>query len=137
MKNSTVINSYNSLETLDSYEIGKVYSFYLHNSSINKLTKISKSDYAKYVKRLEKAITQHPEIESSKGQYFNYTRAVGIVIDKVQSNSPKRADYIVVMFKTKSNECIINKYSVNTCDVFTNDKDIVTPAAAIKFEKIK
>lgn len=137
MKNSTVINSYNSLATLDSYEIGKVYSFYLHNSSINKLTKISKSDYAKYVKRLEKAITQHPEIESSKGQYFNYTRAVGIVIDKVKSGSPKISDNLIVMFKTKSNECVVNKYSVNTYNVFTNDKDFVIPAATIKFNKIK
>ena len=69
----TKIKSYNSLATLDSYEIGKVYSFYLHNSSINKLTKVSKSNHAKYVRRLEKFVTQHLEVENSNGKYFNYT----------------------------------------------------------------
>ena len=130
MKN---VNNYNSCAPVSNYELGTVYSFYLHKPRMSHLFKAEKTTIQKYSDSLLEVINSNNEFVLSDGKYMNFIRVIGIVIDKCEANEPNNIDTITVMFKTSTDEYVTNKYAVNTHNVYTNNKDYVTPAAVLRF----
>ncbi len=127
----STIKNYDSRSTLSSYQIRSVYTFYLHNVNKNRLIKIEEKDVEEYVKVLNDVIETNVDLIKNNGQYMNFTRVIGIVVDKHESITPNDVDQITVMFKTSINHYVLHKYVVNTNNVFTNEKNYVLPAAVI------
>ena len=127
----STIKNYDSRSTLSSYQIGSVYTFYLHNVNKNRLIKIEEKDVEEYVKVLNDVIETNVDLIKNNGQYMNFTRVIGIVVDKYESITPNDVDQITVMFKTSINHYVLHKYVVNTNNVFANEKNYVLPAAVI------
>lgn len=127
----STIKNYDSRSALSSYQIGSVYTFYLHNVNKNRLIKIEEKDVEEYVKVLNDVIKTNVDLIKNNGQYMNFTRVIGIVVDKYESITPNDVDQITVMFKTSINHYVLHKYVVNTNNVFTNEKNYVLPAAVI------
>lgn len=127
----STIKNYDSRSTLSNYQIGSVYTFYLHNVNKNRLIKIEEKDVEEYVKVLNDVIETNVDLIKNNGQYMNFTRVIGIVVDKYESITPNDVDQITVMFKTSINHYVLHKYVVNTNNVFTNEKNYVLPAAVI------
>lgn len=127
----STIKNYDSRSTLSSYQIGSVYTFYLHNVNKNRLIKIDEKDVEEYVKVLNDVIETNVDLIKNNGQYMNFTRVIGIVVDKYESITPNDVDQITVMFKSSINHYVLHKYVVNTNNVFTNEKNYVLPAAVI------
>ena len=85
----------------------------------------------KYIEILNNVINSNQEFTNSDGKYFNYTRAIGIVVDKKESDINNSIDTITVMLKTLYQGYIFVHYVVNTHNVFTNGKNLVLPTAVI------
>jgi hypothetical protein len=69
---------------------------------------------------------------NNNGQYLNFTRVIGIVIDKHEANDERDIDKITVMFRTDDDRYVLNKYVVNSNDIFTNNKDFISPSAVLR-----
>jgi hypothetical protein len=69
---------------------------------------------------------------NNNGQYLNFTRVIGIVIDKHEANDERDIDKITVMFRTDDDRYVLNKYIVNSNDIFTNNKDFISPSAVLR-----
>ena len=106
------IKNYDSRLKLSNYKIGDVYTFYIHNPT-KRLTKVKEDDFQTYVEKLNNIIDTHEDIIMNNVPYLNFTRSIGVVIDTYESTSPNEHDYITVMFRTESNDFVINKYVVN------------------------
>lgn len=142
----TTIKNYDSRSKLSNYQIGSVYTFYLHNINMNRLVKIEEKDAQQYVKVLNDVIETNVDLVKNNDKYFNFTRVIGVVIDKHESTTPNSVDQITVMFKTSIDDYVLNKYAVNTSNVLTNEKNYFLPAAVIdinqniiqrKFKKVQ
>lgn len=107
----STIKKYDSSLSLDSFDIGDTYMFYINNSNIKNLPKIKESDFEPYIKSLTDVIDQN--IVENNTQYLNLTRSIGVVVDKYISTNVSHIDYITVLFKTASNDYVLNKYAVN------------------------
>ena len=105
------IKNYNSRFSLPDYQIGDIYTFYIQNSNIKNLPKIKESDFEPYIRSLTDIIDKN--ITENNTQYLNFTRSVGIVVDKHRSTDINNIDYITVLFKVAPNDYVINKYVVN------------------------
>ena len=127
------VKNYNSCDPISNYELGTVYSFYLHNPQMSHLFKADKTTIQKYSDSLLEVINSNNEFVFSDGKYMNFVRVIGVVVDKCESNNPNNFDKITVMFKTSTDDYVINKYVVNTHNVYTNNKEYVTPAAVLCF----
>ena len=106
------IKNYDSRLKLSNYKIGDVYTFYIHNP-MKRLTKVKEDDFQTYVEKINNIIDTHKDIIDNNVPYLNFTRSIGVVIDTYESTSPNEHDYITVMFRTESNDFVINKYVVN------------------------
>jgi hypothetical protein len=69
---------------------------------------------------------------NNNGQYFNFTRVIGIVVDKHEAIDERDIDKITVMFRTDDDRYLLNKYVVNSNDIFTNNKDFISPSAVLR-----
>ena len=69
---------------------------------------------------------------NNKGQYLNFTRVIGIVVEKHNAKDEKDIDKITVMFRTDDDRYVLNKYVVNSHDIFTNNKDYVSPSTVLR-----
>ena len=107
----SIIKNYDSSLSLDNYKIRDTYMFYIHNSNIKNLPKINKSDFDPYIKSFTDIIEKN--VVDNNTQHFNFTKSIGIVVDKHKSTNINNVDYITVLFKTASNDYVINKYVVN------------------------
>ena len=107
------IKNYNSTLTLDNYQIGHAYTFLIHNQNKNKLVKIDNKQFNKHTKFLTNIINSNNEIQNNS-QHFNFTRSIGLVIDKHKSTNHNDIDYITVIFKNENNEFVLNKYITNS-----------------------
>ena len=125
------INNYNSCAPLSDYEIGTVYSFYLNNPQMSRLVKADQKTTKKYSDVLVEAVNSNNDFIASDGKYMNLVHAIGVVVDKLEATTPNSVDMIIVMFKTSTDDYVINKYAVNTFHVNTNNKNYVSPAAVI------
>ena len=106
------IKNYDSSRELSNYKIGDVYTFYIHNP-MKRLMTINENDFKTYVEKLNNIIDTHEDVIMNNVPYLNFTRSIGVVIDTHESTSPNEYDYITVMFRTESNDFVINKYVVN------------------------
>ena len=106
------IKNYDSSRELSTYKTGGVYTFYIHNP-MKCLAKVKEDDFQTYVEKLNNIIDTHEDIIKNNIQYLNFTRSIGVVIDTHESTSPNEHDYITVLFRTQSNDFVINKYVVN------------------------
>ena len=106
------IKNYDSTLSLDNYKIRDTYVFHVQSSNIKNLPKINERDFAPYIESLTDVI-EKSAIENNT-QYLNFTKSIGVVVDKHKStNITNNVDYITVLFKTTSNDYVINKYAVN------------------------
>ena len=118
------IKNYNSTLTLDYYQIGHAYTFLIHNPNKNQLVKIDNKQFNKYTKSLTNIINYNKDIQNNS-QHFNFTRSIGIVIDKHKSTNYNDIDYITVIFRNENNEFVLNKYITNSN---SHSKQILTTA---------
>ena len=107
------ITNYDSTRTLDNYQIGRAYTFLIHNPNKNQLIKINEAQFEKQIESLTNIIDFNKEFENNS-QHFNFTRSIGLVIDKHQSTNYNDIDYITVIFKNDNNEFVLNKYITNS-----------------------
>ena len=106
-----IIKNYDSRLALSDYETGNTYIFHIHNSNIKNLPKINENDFEPYIKSLGDIIAENAADNNT--QHFNFTKSIGIVVDKHKSTNINNIDYITVLLKTASNDYVINKYVVN------------------------
>lgn len=125
------IKNYDSRSNLSDFQVGNMYSFYLSNIAKKRLVKIEENNVAEYVKILNDIISNNDFVKNSSSNCA-LSRVVGIVIDKYESTTPNKVDTITVMFKTNTDDYVLNKYAVNTSNVLTNEKNYFSPAAVIK-----
>ena len=57
---------------------------------------------------------------------------IGIVVDKHEAIDERDIDKITVMFRTDDDRYVLNKYVVNSNDIFTNNKDFISPSAVLR-----
>lgn len=107
------IKNYDSNLALNNYQIGHAYTFLIHNQNKNKLVKIDNKQFNKHTKSLTNIINSNKEIQNNS-QHFNFTRSIGLVIDKHKSTNPNDIDYITVILKNENNEFVLNKYITNS-----------------------
>ena len=105
------IKNYDSRLALSDYKIGNTYMFHIHNSNIKNLHKIEESTFEPYIKSLTDIIEKR--VVENNTKYLNFTKSIGLVVDKHESTHSNDIDYITVLLKTASNDYVINKYAVN------------------------
>ena len=125
------IKNYNSTLSLSNYNLGGAYTFYVHNLNLDRLTKANEETITKYSSLLIE-IVNDDSYTNNNGQYLNFTRVIGIVVDKHEANDEKDIDKITVMFRTDDDRYVLNKYVVNSKDIFTNNKDNIPPSAVLR-----
>ena len=125
------IQNYDSRANLSTYKINSVYSFYIHNIDLNRLTKVKKKDFKKFIRKLDNVIESNEDLIHNNNHYLNLIRVVGVVVDKQEKTTSNNVDQITVLFKTTTNEYVIHKYAVDTQNVYTNEKNYVLPGAMI------
>ena len=125
------IKNYNSTKSLSNYILGGAYTFYVHNHNLDRLTKANEETITKYSSLLIE-IVNDDSYTNNNGQYLNFTRVIGIVIDKHEANDERDIDKITVMFRTDDDRYVLNKYVVNSNDIFTNNKDFISPSAVLR-----
>ena len=125
------IKNYNSTLSLSNYNLGGAYTFYVHNHNSDRLTKANEETITKYSSLLTEIVNDE-SYTNNNGQYLNFTRVIGIVVDKHEANDEKDIDKITVMFRTDDDRYVLNKYVVNSKDIFTNNKDNIPPSAVLR-----
>ena len=125
------IKNYNSTLSLSNYNLGSAYTFYVHNINLDRLTNANEEMITKYSPVLTE-IVNDDSYTNNNGQYLNFTRVIGIVIDKHEANDERDIDKITVMFRTDDDRYVLNKYVVNSNDIFTNNKDFISPSAVLR-----
>ena len=126
-----IIKNYNSTQSLSNYTLGGAYTFYVHNHNSDRLTKANEETITKYSSLLTEIVNDE-SYTNNNGQYLNFTRVIGIVVDKHKANDEKDIDKITVMFRTDDDRYVLNKYVVNSHDIFTNNKDNIPPSAVLR-----
>lgn len=126
----TIIKNYDSRNTLSTYALGDVCSFYLHSGSLARFEQMNGKALAKYSKKLDKAIKDNVGQVGGEGKYCKFIRAIGVVVDKYKAIEEQGLDMITVMFKTTGGY-VLNKYAVAVENVMTNGKNYVRPAAKL------
>ena len=126
----TKIKNYDSRNSISTYALGDVCACYINNVRAGKFIKANNQDVKKYSKTLNKVIKENARLVGGNGKYHKLTRAVGIVVDKLQATTEQGVDMITVMFKANDGY-ILNKYAVGTSNVLTNGQNYVRPAAKL------
>ena len=112
------IKNYDSRLALSNYQIGDLYTFYIHNSNLKNLSKVKDSEFETHVKSLTDTIEMNKSVITNNDQYLNFTRSIGIIVDTHESTHLNDIDSITVLFKTPSSDFVINKYVVNSTQTF-------------------
>ena len=127
----TKIKNYDSRNSISTYALGDVCACYIYNARAKEFAKASNQHVKSYAKVLGKVIKEQDSFVFGNGKYHNLTRAVGVVVDKLQATTEQGVDMITVMFKTMSGQYVLNKYAAGTSNVLTNGKNYVRPAAKL------
>ena len=108
------IKNYDSHLPISNYRLGDTYIFRIHNPNMKRLNKIKKSDFEPYINILNDTININKDSFKNNNKHLNYTNSIGIIVDTYKSTEPNKFDSITVIFKTETNDYILNKYVVNT-----------------------
>ena len=130
------IKNYDSRSSISTYALGDVCACYIYNARAKGFTKANKQNVKSYAKVLGKVIKEQDSFVFGNGKYHNLTRAVGIVVDKLEATTEQGVDMITVMFKTSSGDYVLNKYAVGVEDVSTNGKEYVRPTVKLNISTI-
>ena len=125
------VKNYNSTQSLSYYNLGGAYIFYIHNFNLERLTNANNETITKYSHLLTEIVNED-YYSYKNGKYLNLTRVIGIVVEKHKAKNEKDIDKITVMFRTDDNRHVLNKYVVNTHDIFTNNKDFISPSTVLR-----
>ena len=125
------IKNYNSTKSLSNYILGGAYTFYVHNLNLDRLTSANEEIVKKYSSQLTE-IAHDNSYSHNDGKYLNFSRVIGIVVEKHKAKTEKDIDKITVMFRTDDDRYVLNKYVVNSNDIFTNNKKSVSPSAVLR-----
>lgn len=125
------IKSYNSKEELSNFKKGEVYAFYVHNTNLKFLKFADEEIISECSSKISNFIEENKIDINNSGKYLNMTRVIGVVVDKQKVISNTDIDKIIVMFKTKDNTYLLDEYATGYCDVLSNDKVEVFPAAIL------
>lgn len=127
----TIIKNYNSHLALSEYEIGNVYSFYLGNNHLSYPNHFNEKPVEKYIEILTDVINSNQEFTNSDGKYFNYPRAIGVVIEK-KSDINNSLD----SFRKEKNMKFIPLSNINDLDELLKTNDIEWTVLRDRVEKI-
>ena len=125
-----IIKNYNSTHSLSDYNLGDACTFYIHNLNLDHLDCASKEAIEDYASHLIEIFDDNT-YSYNTGKYLNLTRAIGIIVNKYEANEKRDANILTAMFMTNDGRYVLNKYIVNSNDVFTNNKDSVPPTAVL------
>lgn len=125
-----IFENYNSALSLSNYTIGNAYIFYIHNLNLNRLTNANEEIISKYSSILTE-VCNDDSCTCDDSKCLNLSRVIGIIVDKHKANDDRCIDKITAMFKTDDEQYVLNTYVVNTKDVFTDNKDFISPSAVI------
>ena len=123
----STIKNYDSRSKLSNYQIGSIYTFHLHNINLNRLVKIEEKDFEQYIKVLNDVIETNVDLVKNNDKYLNFICIIGIVVDKHESITSNDVDQITVMFKASTNHYVLNKYVVNTSNIFSMRRTMFFP----------
>ena len=132
----TKIKNYDSRNSISTYALGDVCACYINNVRAGKFIMANNQDVKKCSTTLNKVIKENARLVGGNGKYHKLTRAVGIVVDKLQATTEQGVDMITVMFKASNGGYVLNKYAVGTNNVLTNGKNYVCPAAKLDISVI-
>lgn len=124
------IKNYNSVAPLSDYELSDVCAFYLHNADLKNLSGASSAIVQQYASILSESVENNPFV-SGDGKWGAYTRLIGVVVKKNKATATDTVDRLTVMFKTENDEYVLCQYAVGYEEVFTNNKELVSPAAVL------
>ena len=131
------INNFNARLSISNYEAGQVYSFYINNTTKHHLVKVAaqdiKGDVRNLAKKLIATIDANPTFMSGDGQYWGFTYATGIIVDKHEALTPNDINQLTVMFKTVAGKYVLNTYAVGVPEFSSIEQTDVYLAAAIRF----
>lgn len=92
-----MINSYYSSYSLEYYEVGSVYSFYIRKGG--RPVEAAEDDMIdKYAKKLDDLEEDHDEYPLT-GKFSNLIRIGGVVVEKIKGNGNDKIDKIRFMIK--------------------------------------
>lgn len=126
------INNYNSTASLSEYTIGDTYAFYVRNDTLRRFSKADKNTVNQYVPLLAKAIKDNKISLENSGRWLNFTRTVGVIVNKHKAADSKDIDKITVMFQYGDGNYVLAKYAVGYHEVMTNGKADIPPATMIR-----
>ena len=126
-----IFENYNSALSLSNYTIGNAYIFYIHNLNLNRLTNANEEIISKYSSILTE-VSNDDSCICDDSKCLNLSRVIGIIVDKHKANDDRDIGKITTMFKTYDDRYVLNTYVVNTKDVFTNNKDFISPSAVLR-----
>ena len=130
MLNIMIIKNYNSTESLDNYNLGEVYTFFIHDLNVSTLDEANKETINKYSSSILNIINDNDFDTGHDGRWLSFTRVIGVVVEKQKKKNENEKDTITVMFKTDDNY-LLNEYVVNSYNIITNEKDNIPPAAVL------
>ena len=131
------IKNFDTRNTLSSYTLGDVCSFYLRNNNIPNLKTLKQNDSKRediklYKKALRTAIKENPEVKTSIGCYNqDFKRAVGVIVDTYKTSCPTGVDTITVLFRLSNKKFVLNQYAVGSSYFNHKWENDVVPAATI------
>ena len=131
------IKNFDTRNTLSTYTLGDVCSFYLRNNNIPNLKKLKQNDFKRediklYKKALRTAIKENPEVKTSTGCYNReFTRAIGVIVDTYKTSCPTGVDTITVLFRLSNKKFVLNQYVVGSSYFNHKWENDVVPAAVI------
>ena len=106
------LTNYNSTHSLSEYEVGNTYAFCVHNADAKKFIKADENTVKLYSSALEKTIN---DINVEKGvEIYKTLRVVGVVVGKTEATDENDESILIVMFKTKNNDYVLNHYIVGS-----------------------
>ena len=121
------INNYNPAAPLSDYTEGTAYTFYIRNDNLPHLVEADSRTVSRYAPVIDVLVNN----KDAGGQWMNFTRAAGIVVDKHVRTESEDADYLIVMFKMEDGRYVLNKYIADNHNVFTNGRDMIAPSVSI------
>ena len=131
------IKNFDTRNTLSSYTLGDVCSFYLRNNNIPNLKKLKQNDSKRediklYKKALRTAIRKNPEVKTSTGCCNqDFTRAIGVIVDTYKTSCPTGVDTVTVLFRLSNKKFVLNQYAVGSSYFNHKWENDVVPAATI------
>lgn len=116
--------------TLSNYNIGDVYSFYVHNVNSEILIKAEEELVNKYSSIISELSNNTTNSEKDKN-YLTLTHVVGVIVDKHEATDSRDIDRITVMFKAKDDNFVLNEYIVNSQNLVTIKNNNVPVVAVL------